>query len=221
MTPLPVFIGFDHRQPLAYTVARASVERHAKRPVAVQPLRIDWLPIKRVGLTEFTFSRYLVPWLCQFKGPAVFMDADIVVRADVHDLVAAVDPAMAVSVAKHVARFEWPSVMVFRCDNTRCWALIPEYIDAPENQPQTLEWAGNRLGDLPREWNFCVGYEEPYDTPKLIHFTAGIPCWPETIKSPHADLWIEEWRAAKATCSWEELMGQSVHRGVVEAMARG
>lgn len=215
-----VFIGYDSRQPLAYTVAASSVLRHAKGRVQVEPLRLDWLPITRRGLTEFTFSRYLVPWLCDFRGPALFLDGDVVARADVRELVDLSDPSMAVSVVQGARRFEWPSLMLFRCDHAWCTDLTPELIEDPTFAPQTLEWAQPRLGALPAEWNHCVGYDAPRSDAKLIHYTAGIPCWPETKNCDAAAAWHEEARHALSTVSWEELMGQSVHRHVVDALKR-
>ena len=63
-----IFIGFVERQPLAYHVCRSSIERHAGARVQVEPLRLKWLPIRRRGLTDFTFSRYLCPYLCGYEG---------------------------------------------------------------------------------------------------------------------------------------------------------
>jgi len=207
-----VFIGFDKRQPLAYTVARSSVERHAKGRVLVEPLRLDWLPITRRGLTDFTFSRYLVPWLCDYQGVAVFLDADTIVRADIRELEDLIGEFDAVAVVQGELRFEWPSVMVFRCDNYRCRMLTPAHVNDEQTKPHTLDWAGDRVGALPLEWNHIVPYMPRRSDPKLVHYTAGIPCWPETRKSEHAELWLEEYRHAVGTCSWEQLMGQSVHR---------
>lgn len=201
-----VFIGFDERQPLAYHVCRSSIERHAGTHVQVEPLRLRWLPLRRRGLTDFTFSRYLCPYLCGFEGESLFMDADIIVRADVHELAALAPAASAVSVVKNPLRLEWTSVMYFR--NDRCRMLTPEAIES--GQPEKLEWA-NSVGELPAEWNHCVGYDAPNPAAKLIHFTQGIPCWPETEDCEHAETWREEYRHLNGTVSWQELMGRSVH----------
>lgn len=216
-----VFIGFDARQPIAYHVCRASVERYAKGRVQVEPVRLDWLPITRRGLTDFTFARYLVPWLCDFNGPALFLDADIVVRADVRELLDVADPRAAVSVVQGQRAFEWPSVMFFRCDAAACKTLTPEWVNSPETAPHTLGWARDRLGALPPEWNFIVGYDacpSPEWQPKIVHYTAGIPCWRETEACEFAEWWHEEFAHMRTTVSWEALMGQSVHRPVVERM---
>lgn len=142
------------------------------------------------------------------------MDGDIIVRGDVNELaeLAHANPTKAVLVAKHVARFEWPSVMVF--NNELCRKLTVEYLNNPNSVPQSLEWA-DEIGELPREWNQCVGYEAHNESAKLIHYTAGIPCWPETKQCPHADKWWDEFRYMNSTVSWEDLMGTSVHRDLV------
>ena len=76
MTLHRVFIGYDPRQPLAYNLCQFSIVKRSTAPVAVSPLMIDQLPLTRVGLTTFTFSRFLVPWLCDYQGWALFMDCD-------------------------------------------------------------------------------------------------------------------------------------------------
>ena len=67
---LNVFIGYDQRQPVAFQVAAHSIWKHASYPVAITRLQLNQLPIKKTGLTEFTYSRFLVPYLCQFQGTA-------------------------------------------------------------------------------------------------------------------------------------------------------
>jgi len=201
-----IFIGMDERQPLAYHVCRASIERHAGARVHIEPLRLRWLPITRRGLTDFTFSRYLCPHLCGYEGESLFMDADIVVRADVREIAALAPEGAPVSLVKNRLRLEWPSVMYFR--NGLCRALTPEFVEG--GKPETFEWASS-IGELPAAWNHCVGYDAPDPNAKLIHYTQGIPCWPETEDCEHAEAWREEFRHLCGTVSWEELMGRSVH----------
>jgi hypothetical protein len=211
-----VFIGMDERQPLAYHVCRSSIERHAGARVAVEPLRLKWLPIKRRGLTDFTFSRYLCPYLCGFEGSSLFMDADIVVRADVRELDELAPPDAPVSLVKNKLRLEWPSVMLFR--NPHCRALTPEFVET--GKPESFDWAQS-IGELPPEWNHCVGYDAPDPRAKLVHYTQGIPCWPETEGCEHAETWREEYRHLNGTVSWQELMGGSVHAQYVRRRLQG
>jgi hypothetical protein len=208
---LRVFIGYEPRQPLAYHVLSHSIISNASKPVSITPLILGQLPIRRRGLTEFTYSRYLPPYLCDFKGKSVFLDADIVCTGDINELADIAQPSeAAVYVMQDQARFEWPSVMVF--NNGCCLKLTPEFIDDEANSPQDLKWAKS-IGKLPKEWNHCVGYapvEDGVDY-KLLHYTQGVPVWPEVRGLPEDKIWLEAAKAMQHTVSWQELMGKSVH----------
>ena len=203
---LNVFIGYDPRQPIAYNVCAHSVVSNASEPVAITPLILKQLPITRRGLTEFTFSRFLVPWLCGFRGYAVFMDADIVVTGDIAELFKNPDPS-AVCVMQDQERFEWPSVMLF--NNERCTPLTPDFVQDPKNQLFDLSWG--TVGKFPEAFNQIVGYGVTDPGAKLWHFTRGIPVWPETQGTPEDAIWFDAMEQANSTCSYAELMGQSIH----------
>ncbi len=206
------FIGFDPRQPIALQVLAHSIYRRASQPVSITPLVLSQLPIARRGLTEFTFSRYLVPHLCGFEGQGVFFDADMLCLGDVAELLALADPAAPVSVVDTGIKFERPSLMVF--NNALCKMLTPENIEA---QPvNALAWS-QPLGLLPAEWNHLVGYNKPRTDAKLVHFTAGIPCWPETRGCEYSQEWLNELQAGNSTVPWAELMGGSVHAKMVQS----
>jgi hypothetical protein len=213
--PLRVFIGVDERQPLAYTVAAHSVQFNSSVPVAVTPLVQSQLPVKRRGLTSFTFTRYLVPWLCGFQGRALFMDADTLAMGDVAELFR-LPNTEPVSVVPHgfvmkngqpvSVLFERPSVMLFDC--AQCTKLTPEYIET--GKPHSLvEWASS-IGHLPADWNYLVGYNTGGKA-KLAHFTMGIPCFPETQSDEFAGEWQAIAQRTVSSVEWDQIMGQSVH----------
>ena len=202
-----IFIGVDRRQWLAYTVLQHSLMSRSSQPLAITPLVLPQLPITRQGLTDFTFSRYLVPWLCGFEGTALFIDADFLCLADVNELFALSDPRYAVQVVKSSYKFEWPSLMLFQCES--CKALTPEYINASDSEPQMLGWG--EVGALNNEWNFLVGYDNQPSKPKMLHYTQGIPEFLEMQGSQFYQEWHDEKAKALDTCSWIELMGQSIH----------
>lgn len=199
-----IFIGVDHRQPIAYHVLSHSILRHASVPVAITPLNIKTLPIEREGLTEFTFTRYLVPHLCNYEGKAIFMDSDMLVLGDV----ARLDTDESVSFVHFDGEylFERPSVMVFDC--SKCTKLTPEYIEC--GNPQTFEWADSKQ-ELNPDWNFLVNYEKPRVGVNLLHYTQGIPLYKECVKSDYAKEWFNEFDAMNHFVSWLQIMGQSVH----------
>ena len=116
---LKVFIGYDDRQVLSFTTLVQSIYETASRPVAVSPLILETLPITRRGLTPFTFSRFLVPWLCDFRGTAIFMDADMLLVSDICELKETIKDDIAVSVVRSLEQYEQTSFMVF---NSKCGA---------------------------------------------------------------------------------------------------
>lgn len=208
-----IFIGFDPRQPVGLQVLMHSIYRRASRPVSITPLVLSQLPIKRQGLTQFTFSRYLVPHLCKYHGSGVFMDADMLCLGDICELESHLQPDCAVHVVDTLVKFERPSLMLF--NNALCKTLTPAYIES--HQPQSLAWAEGKIGSLPAEWNHCVGYSAPRKDAKLVHYTAGIPCWPETADCEYAEEWKREFQASCSTVTWESLMGNSVHAQMVRS----
>jgi hypothetical protein len=198
-----VFIGSDSRQPIAANVLAHSVRVRSSKPVSITFLQLDQLPITRKGLTQFTYSRYLVPWLCEYKGIALFLDADMLCLGDITKLFE-LKSGFAVDVVMNSHKFEWPSLMLFDC--SQCDRLTPQYV---ESYPvQKMDWAP--IGALPSAWNHLVGYDPP-QAAQIVHFTKGIPVWPETEGCEYADLWHMERRAMMSTCGYEELMGRSVH----------
>ena len=104
MMELPIFIGYDSREDIAYRVARRSIERHARNPVYIQPIDqaymravgLYWRPDDPLSSTQFSFTRFLVPYLCEYKGWAVFMDCDFLVRHDLTQVWRYVDESKAV-----------------------------------------------------------------------------------------------------------------------------
>ena len=74
--PLKIYIGWDSREDIAYQVCRKSILEHASVPVQIIPLKqrdlkkAKYYTRKRDKLasTEFTFTRYLIPALQEFKG---------------------------------------------------------------------------------------------------------------------------------------------------------
>jgi hypothetical protein len=201
---LRVFIGYDPRQPIAYNVLQHSIIRRASRPVSITPLVLAQLPLKRRGLTEFTYSRFLVPWLCGYSGQALFLDADMVVKDDIAQVFADFDGEVAMQIEQ--AQFEWASAMLFNCD--RCKLLTPDFVENKLNVLFDFHWA-QRVGKLSPTWNRPVGYSEPAKS-KLYHYTQGIPVWAET-RGLEPEPFVSEAKAMLHTVSFNELMGNSVH----------
>ncbi len=208
--PIRIFIGYDPRQPISLSTLVQSILCTSSRPVAITPIVLQTIPLQRQGLTPFTFSRFMVPHLIDFSGHAIFLDADIMLRGDIAELWDLREKDKAVQVVKHERlKFEWASVMIFNGD--LCRILTPEYIEKAEGL-HTISWAKpDKIGDLPKEWNHLVGYDKPNPEAKLIHYTQGIPAFPETQDCEFTDDWRKVANLSHATVPWKVLMGNSVH----------
>jgi hypothetical protein len=146
---IKVFIGYDENETVAFHVLAHSIMRHASKPVEIVPVVKSHMSAfytrERSGLesTDFSFSRFLAPYLCDYKGWAIFTDCDMLVTADIAELWALRDDKYAVMCAKHdyqpvgdtkflgqvQTKYEkknWSSVMMF--NNARCTALTPEVV---------------------------------------------------------------------------------------------
>lgn len=219
-----IFIGYDSKEAVAYHVLCSSILRRASVPVMLIPLTrqsVSRVYTRKRGLTEateFSLTRFLVPYLSNYQGLSVFMDCDMLMRVDILDLWLELlaQPNQAVWCCQHnyipkqLVKFDgheqtryprknWSSFMVF--DNEQCKALTPEYV----NQASGLElhrfhWLteGQSIGSLPLTWNWLVGeYPRNYDV-KNLHFTNGTPCFPEYAECDHSAEWWEEYALVMA-----------------------
>ncbi len=208
-----VFIGHDDNETVARHVLAHSIERHCGQPVSITALRLSQLPMTRERderqSTDFAFSRFLVPWLCNYKGIGIFMDCDMLCRADLSTLIDGVDNRYAVQVVKHdyaprpedkflgqrqsiYAKKNWSSVMVF--NNGNCHALDPEYVNnASGLELHQFKWAGDaQVGSLEPAWNHLVGEYAPNPDAKLVHYTLGTPCFAKYANCEYAQEWRDE-----------------------------
>ena len=149
--PIPVFIGYDPHERAAVNVLADSLVQHSSQPLAITPIVARQLQgiLNRERhpsqSTEFSFSRFLVPYLQDYRGWAIFMDCDMLARGDIAELWKQRDESYALMVVKHEhvpnetvkflgaeqTRYEkknWSSLMLFQCG--RCTALTPEYVNS-------------------------------------------------------------------------------------------
>ena len=219
---IPVFVGFDPREAIAYHVCCQSIIERASVPVAFHPLHLGLLRQYKEthgdGSNAFIYSRFLIPWMMGFSGHAIFVDGDMIVKADIAELWAERDLYSAVKVVKHdyktkhpikylgarnddYPRKNWSSVMLWACGNARNRVLTPSYVEkATGPHLHRFEWLDDdRIGELPPEWNHLV-LEYPDAEAKLNHYTVGTPCFPEYANAERSDEWWAEYRKAIAPC---------------------
>ncbi len=213
---IKVFIGYDSRETVAFSVLQHSIHARASQPVSVTPLMLwqlkesFWRERHPLQSTDFSFTRFLTPYLCDYEGWALFMDCDMLMLDDIANLWKLRDERYAVQVVKHThvpkettkflnepqSKYEkknWSSVMLF--NNAKCRALTKDYVNTASGlELHQFKWLENDdlIGPLPHRWNHLVGYDEPNQDVSLVHHTLGGPYYHELANCEYADEWNAE-----------------------------
>lgn len=221
--PLQIFIGWDPREAVAYHVLCHSLMRHASCPLSITPVMQGSLrtmglytrePDRRAS-TEFSLTRFLVPYLCGYEGWALFLDCDMLCQDDIsqlfaqgmaspdralrcvqHDYVPSTTIKMDGCVQTSYPRKNWSSVMLFNTE--RCRALSPEYVNraTPADLHQMRWLSDEEIGAMPIEWNWLVGEYPSHPAAGLLHYTLGGPWLPGAPQGAEAKLWLGECQRA-------------------------
>ncbi|GLJ53955.1 hypothetical protein SUGI_1153300 [Cryptomeria japonica] len=221
---LKIFVGYDPREELAYEVCRHSILKHASFPVEVIPIKqsdlrnagLYWRSRGGTESTEFSFTRFLTPFLAGFQGWALFVDCDFLYTADIKELAELIDDKYAIMCVQHdykpktatkmdgvvqttYPRKNWSSMVLYNCEHPKNRVLTPSVVNSQSGAfLHRFMWLDDSdIGSIPFTWNFLVGHNEvdpkdPTTYPKAIHYTLGGP-WFEAWKDcPFADLWLQE-----------------------------
>ena len=144
-----LFVWFDPREAVAYHVFCSSIIQNTSVPVQITPLVLSQL--KEFNEThddrsnDFVYSRFLTPYLTDFKGWAIFADGDMVCQGDLKELIDMADPSKAVMVVKHdyqtkatqkylgninedYPRKNWSSVILWNCEHPKHKILTPDFV---------------------------------------------------------------------------------------------
>tara|TARA_Y100000310_G_scaffold334512_1_gene414485 strand:- start:49 stop:795 length:747 start_codon:yes stop_codon:yes gene_type:complete len=230
-TPI-IYIGYDPAEHDAYIVARHTIEKHASGPVVIKPLVQPEL--RHMGLysrthtvdangdvidsqdmkpfsTQFTFTRFLVPFLTGRHGWAIFMDCDMMIREDIYKLWDLRDDKYAVMCVKHqhvpddgrkmfnqvqtrYSRKNWSSVMMINCGHERHRDLSLGDVNTRSGSwLHNFSWCNGEaekyIGEIPEAWNWLDGHSSSDIDPSNVHMTRGGPWIPEWQEVAFADEW--------------------------------
>eukprot|EP00252_Welwitschia_mirabilis_P026348 TRINITY_DN8637_c0_g1_i1.p1 TRINITY_DN8637_c0_g1~~TRINITY_DN8637_c0_g1_i1.p1 ORF type:complete len:412 (+),score=30.41 TRINITY_DN8637_c0_g1_i1:30-1238(+) len=220
---LKVFVGYDPREDLAYEVCRHSILKHATVPVEVIPIKqsdlrkagLYWRPRGPTESTEFSFSRFLTPFLAGFDGWAMFVDCDFLYTADIRELFEMSDDKYAIMCVKHdykpnsttkmdgvpqtvYPRKNWSSMVLYNCEHPKNRVLTPTVVNSQSGAfLHRFMWLDDGdIGEIPYTWNFLVGHnkvdEQKQNPPNAIHYTMGGPWFDAWKNCEFADLWLQE-----------------------------
>lgn len=215
-----IYIGFDstnYGQQLAFDVCKRSMLKYNNN-LNINGLYLKDLKDKGIykredntGSTEFTYTRFLVPYLNNYEGWALFCDSDFLWFCDPLEILEKYkDDSKAILCVKHkynncnnnvkmdgrkqewYPRKNWSSLMLFNCSHPDIKNLTLENVN--KKSPKWLhrmEYCDDEnIGLLPIEYNYLVNY---YNTNKFkaLHFTDGGP-WHKNYRDViYGDLWLE------------------------------
>jgi hypothetical protein len=208
---IPIFVGLDHRESVGYHVFCHSVLARTKAEVAFYPVR----GTKVVGSTQFNPGRFDVARQMGYRGWGVWAECDMLCLADIEELMALADSRCGAMVVQHSYRTKhktkflgqsnpdyerknWTSLMLINAAHAS-WQRIPwGYRKDGAQVPYSLEdlhrlkFMDDRVGALPKEWNHLVSEYKPNPKAKIVHYTIGLPIWPEYENCEYAPEWRKE-----------------------------
>jgi len=215
---LTIYIGWDSREPIAADVCRYSILENTSIPVNIVYLKQKELrkqgrytrPDDDLASTEFTFTRFLVPYLNNYDGPAIFVDCDFVFDCDVAELMEEYNPRKAVQVVQHnytppegvkmdgkaqlpYPRKNWSSMILWNTGHKDNRKVDLDFVNTATGQElHRFTWLRDaQIGNLSPEYNWLVGwYREVRDGyPKLYHWTEGGPWFDNYQDCDYVAVW--------------------------------
>ncbi len=209
-----IYIGYEEREHDAYRVCKHSIELLSViKPVPLKSQTIS--EYKRnwgePQSTDFTFTRFWVPYLSSFTGYSIFVDCDFLFKSNPMNLAQYINPDLAVSVVQHPSynpntevkmdgiaqhrsyRKNWASLMVFNNEHPSNKILTPDYLNnhRPGLDFHHFKWLKDEeIGSIPLEWNCLDGYYH-LENPKAIHYTDGGPWFGEKYQNTR---YSKEWK---------------------------
>ena len=209
---IPIFIGYDFRERAATNVLIDSLYQHSTYPLSITPLVTSQLEKQSYHSrkreekqsTDFSFTRFLVPFLMNFEGWAIFMDCDMLCFSDIGELWEERNENYSLMCVKHdhktsekkkfqgeiqtsYPKKNWSSLMLFNCE--KCKTLTIDYVNKSSGLDlHRFNWleSEDQIGSFKGEgWNRLLLDESRTkniykdDKTKLVHWTLGGPWFRE------------------------------------------
>ena len=199
-----IYIGFDSKESIASDICEFSLKKNSEKKIIVNHIKIEEMKSRKIysrdtdklGSTEFTFTRFLVPYLQNYKGWALFCDSDFLWLDDVNKLFSNVKDEFAIMCVHHdykptnnkkkllssqqiYPRKNWSSLVLWNCAHPSNKSVTPNLINTKDGKfMHRFGWLkDDEIGQIHYEWNWLINwYKEPEDgKPKALHFTEGGP----------------------------------------------
>ena len=217
---MKIYVGHDSREDIAYQVCEHSIKRRdpsaeviALKQRQMREQGIYTRAVDKLATTEFTFTRFFVPYLNDYKGWAVFCDCDFLFLDDVAKLFEGLSNDKAVYCVKHdykpkekhkmdgqqqtiYPRKNWSSFIVFNCSHPSNKKLNIEVVNRePGSYLHQFKWLkDDEIGSLDERWNWLEGWTSNHNklNPYAVHYTRGGPWFDEWQDVEYAEEWIKE-----------------------------
>tara|TARA_B100000029_G_C17553490_1_gene950916 strand:+ start:295 stop:1005 length:711 start_codon:yes stop_codon:yes gene_type:complete len=215
------FIGYDPKEDIAYRVCKQSLVNKASIDITVLSLKLYELIAKGIykrnvdplASTEFTYTRFFIPYLMNYNGWAVFCDCDFLFLEDIKFLFKDLSNKKAIYCVKHdyspkekhkmdgktqtiYPRKNWSSLIVYNCSHPSNKVLN---LDLVNNETGSylhqFKWLkDSEIGELDMRWNWLEGWTSSIieESPYAVHFTRGGPWFNEWKDVEFADEWNNE-----------------------------
>ena len=211
-----IYIGFDQRESVAYHTFVQSLIDHASIPLVITPLAVKTLKGYKEKhedkSNDFVYSRFLTPFLNDFKGWAIFVDGDMICQTDIKELLDLRDNSKALQVVKHdyktkanqkylgninqdYPRKNWSSVILWNCTHPKHKILTPDFIaNQTGKYLHRFSWLEDEeIGELPKEWNWLATEYPKNEQANIIHYTLGTPCFKDYRDAEMSDIWFKKY----------------------------
>jgi lipopolysaccharide biosynthesis glycosyltransferase len=211
-----IYIGFDQRESVAYHTFVQSLIDHASIPLDITPLAVKTLKgyeeKHEDKSNDFVYSRFLTPFLNDFKGWAIFVDGDMICQTDIKELLDLRDNSKALQVVKHdyktkanqkylgninqdYPRKNWSSVILWNCTHPKHKILTPDFIaNQTGKYLHRFSWLEDEeIGELPKEWNWLATEYPKNEQANIIHYTLGTPCFKDYRDAEMSDIWFKKY----------------------------
>ena len=216
-----IYIGYDSKEPIASDVCEFSINKNSSDSFNINHIKLNevkkkniyWRETDKLGSTEFTFTRFLVPYLQNYNGWALFCDSDFLWFDDVNKLFSIADDKYAIMCVHHdykptnkkkkllssqqiYPRKNWSSLVLWNCSHPSNKKVTPDLVNTETGKyMHRFGWLKDEeIGKISHEWNWLIGwYKEPVDgKPKALHFTEGGP-WlgGDFQKKEYSEQWYE------------------------------
>ena len=165
---IKIFIGYDKRERAATSLLIDSLNKYSSSPLSISLIKREHLkgiltrPRGPLDSTDFSTSRFLTPYLSEYKGWSIFMDCDMLLQDDITKLWNLQDDTYDVMVVKHQyipkseRKFDgekqtpytmknWSSLMMF--NNSKCQNLTLDYVNTAHGLDlHQFKWT-DKVGD--------------------------------------------------------------------------